>query len=174
VGCNFPFLFLCCFCVLYFITQYCTTCYCCCTNTGAAPKHNATICDPKLRTMNIDAACGSTEDVTYYAPWRYPGTVRVLHPEFCCVRVRVIGCCCTVRFFPAAIYTRGVQLSFTPLLRLKRCHACDQCHSSRVSFALTGWHCNFRQNTEGAAPVIDSCGVAGGVYQWQGTVLGHT
>jgi len=42
--------------------------------------------------MNIDAPCGSKEDVTYYAPWRYPG----------------------------------------------------------------------------AAPVIDSCGVAGGVYQWQG------
>eukprot|EP00729_Bicosta_minor_P024708 gene24708-15611_t len=56
------------------------------------PKRNATICNPKLRTMNIDAPCGSKEDVTYYAPWRYPG----------------------------------------------------------------------------AAPVIDSCGVAGGVYQWQG------
>ena len=42
--------------------------------------------------MNIDAPCGSAEDVTYYAPWRFPGT----------------------------------------------------------------------------APVIDACGVAGGVYQWQG------
>ena len=56
------------------------------------PKRNATICDATLRTMNIDAECGSPEDVTYYAPWRYLG----------------------------------------------------------------------------AAPVIDSCGVAGGVYQWQG------
>jgi hypothetical protein len=55
------------------------------------PKHNATVCDPELRTMNIDAPCGSKADVTYYAPWRYPG----------------------------------------------------------------------------AAPVIDSCGTAGGVYQWQ-------
>ena len=35
------------------------------------PKRNATICDPKLRTMNVDAECGSKEDVTYYAPWRY-------------------------------------------------------------------------------------------------------
>jgi|EP01047_Picozoa_sp_COSAG01_P002531 hypothetical protein len=56
------------------------------------PKHNATICDARLRTMNIDAPCGSKEDATFFAPWRYPG----------------------------------------------------------------------------AAPVIDSCGVAGGVYQWQG------
>jgi len=56
------------------------------------PKRNATICAPHLRTMNIDALCGSAEDVTYYAPWRFPGT----------------------------------------------------------------------------APVIDACGVAGGVYQWQG------
>jgi hypothetical protein len=55
------------------------------------PKHNATICAPGLRTMNIDAPCGSKADATYYAPWRYPG----------------------------------------------------------------------------AAPVIDSCGTAGGVYQWQ-------
>jgi hypothetical protein len=27
--------------------------------------------------------------------------------------------------FPTNIYTRGVPLSFTPLLRLKRCYACD-------------------------------------------------
>jgi hypothetical protein len=32
-------------------------------------------------------------------------------------------------------YTRGVPLSFMPLLRLKRCHACDRWHSSRVSTA---------------------------------------
>ena len=56
------------------------------------PKRNATICDRKLRTMNIDAPCGSPEDATSFAPGRYPGS----------------------------------------------------------------------------APVIDSCGVAGGVYQWQG------
>jgi len=58
----------------------------------AAPKRNATVCARELRTMNIDAACGSPADVTFFAPWRYPG----------------------------------------------------------------------------AAPVIDSCGAAGGVYQWQG------
>ena len=57
-----------------------------------SPKRNATVCDKRLRTMNVDAPCGSGEDVTFYAPWRYPG----------------------------------------------------------------------------AAPVIDACGVAGGVYQWQG------
>jgi hypothetical protein len=32
--------------------------------------------------------------------------------------------------------TRGVPLGFTLLLRLKRCHACDQCHASRVSTFL--------------------------------------
>ena len=50
------------------------------------------MCACDFSQMNIDAECGSPEDATYYAPWRYPG----------------------------------------------------------------------------AAPVIDSCGVAGGVYQWQG------
>jgi uracil-DNA glycosylase len=29
-----------------------------------------------------------------------------------------------------------MPLSFTPLLRLKRCHACDQCHSSWVFIPL--------------------------------------
>jgi hypothetical protein len=29
-----------------------------------------------------------------------------------------------------------MPLSFTPLLRLKRCHACDQWHSSRASTCL--------------------------------------
>jgi hypothetical protein len=29
-----------------------------------------------------------------------------------------------------------VTLSFTTLLRLKCCHACDQCHSSRVATFL--------------------------------------
>jgi hypothetical protein len=37
----------------------------------------------------------------------------------------------TVRVFPTGICDRGVPLSFTPLLRLKLLHACDQRHSSR-------------------------------------------
>ena len=44
----------------------------------ANPKRNATICDKSLRTMNVDADCGSPEDVTYYAPWRYPGAAPVI------------------------------------------------------------------------------------------------
>jgi hexosaminidase len=44
--------------------------------------------------------------------------------------------------FPVEVYTRGMPLSFTPLLRLKLEHACDQCHSSRVFTPLTGWHRN--------------------------------
>jgi hypothetical protein len=42
-----------------------------------------------------------------------------------------------------------MPLSFTPLLRLKRCHACDQCHSSWMSTPLTGSHCKLHPNTEG-------------------------
>jgi hypothetical protein len=38
-------------------------------------------------------------------------------------------------------------LKFKLMLRLKRCHACDQC--SRASTFLTGSHCKFRANTEG-------------------------
>ena len=44
------------------------------------PKHNATICDPKLRTMNVDAPCGSKYDATFFAPWRYPGAAPVIDP----------------------------------------------------------------------------------------------
>jgi hypothetical protein len=42
------------------------------------PKHNATICDPKLRTANVNAECGSNEDFYYYAPWRAPGRSPVI------------------------------------------------------------------------------------------------
>jgi hypothetical protein len=42
----------------------------------------------------------------------------------------------------------------TPLLRLKRCHACDQWHSSRVFAPLTGWHCKFYPNTEGTGSCL--------------------
>jgi hypothetical protein len=51
-------------------------------------------------------------------------------------------------FFDRNLHSR-MPLSFTPLLCLKCCHACDQCHSSRVFTPLTGWHCKFRSNTEG-------------------------
>jgi Ran GTPase-activating protein (RanGAP) involved in mRNA processing and transport len=42
------------------------------------------------------------------------------------------------------------ECGLTPLLRLKRCHVCGQCQSSRVTTPLTGWHCKSRPNTEGA------------------------
>jgi hypothetical protein len=35
-----------------------------------------------------------------------------------------------------------IAIGFTPLLRLKRCHACDQYHCSRVSTPLTGYPFN--------------------------------
>ena len=44
----------------------------------ANPVRNATLCDPALRTMNINAECGGPEDYTYFAPWRYPGSAPVI------------------------------------------------------------------------------------------------
>ena len=41
------------------------------------PERNATNCDPRSRTINIDAKCGSPEDFYYYNPWRYPGITPV-------------------------------------------------------------------------------------------------
>jgi hypothetical protein len=53
--------------------------------------------------------------------------------------------------FDKHLHSRGVPLSFTPLFRLKRCRAYDQWHSSLVFTPLTGWHCKFRQSTEGTS-----------------------
>ena len=39
---------------------------------------NATICDPRLRTYNQDAACNTKEDLFRYNPWRAPGAAPVL------------------------------------------------------------------------------------------------
>lgn len=39
---------------------------------------NATICDPKLRTVNTGVECGSPEDYFFYSPWRAPGYAPVI------------------------------------------------------------------------------------------------
>jgi hypothetical protein len=39
---------------------------------------SATICGRSLRTLNIDAPCGSETDWYYYSPWRSPGSAPVL------------------------------------------------------------------------------------------------
>ena len=36
--------------------------------------YKATVCDPKLRTVNTGAECGSEEDSYYFSPWRAPGS----------------------------------------------------------------------------------------------------
>ena len=41
------------------------------------PDRKATICDPKLRSINIDAECGGPDDFWYFAPWRAPGMAPV-------------------------------------------------------------------------------------------------
>jgi hypothetical protein len=40
--------------------------------------------------------------------------------------------------FPTRNLHSKVPLGCTLLFRLKRCHACDECHSSRVFTSLTG------------------------------------
>ena len=45
---------------------------------SAKPKRNATICDPRLRTINTNAACGGPDDYYFYAPWRSPGAAPVI------------------------------------------------------------------------------------------------
>ena len=44
------------------------------------PDRKPTICDPKLRTTNTHAECGSKEDFWHYTPWRYPGIAPVAGP----------------------------------------------------------------------------------------------
>jgi hypothetical protein len=44
----------------------------------AQPKATPTVCDPRLRTMNVHAKCGSPADVYYYSPWRAPGAAPVI------------------------------------------------------------------------------------------------
>lgn len=42
------------------------------------PKHRPTVCDPKLRTLNVNAECGSADDVYQFAPWRKPGAAPMI------------------------------------------------------------------------------------------------
>jgi hypothetical protein len=63
----------------------------------------------------------------------FGSTVRVFDHGFCCVRVSSIGLRLLhgVRFSTKIPHSR-MPLGFTPLLYLKRCHACEQGHASRV------------------------------------------
>ena len=47
-------------------------------NCDLSPRTVATICDPRLRTVNTQAECGSAEDFYYYSPWRAPGSAPVI------------------------------------------------------------------------------------------------
>ena len=40
-------------------------------------NYKATVCDPKFRTVNTVAECGSDADTYYYSPWRAPGSAPV-------------------------------------------------------------------------------------------------
>ena len=44
----------------------------------AHPSSKPTMCDPRLRTLNTQAACGSPEDFYFWSPWRAPGNAPVI------------------------------------------------------------------------------------------------
>jgi lytic starch monooxygenase len=46
--------------------------------TKAEGSMPATMCDPKQRTVNTQAKCGSPDDFFYYSPWRAPGYAPVI------------------------------------------------------------------------------------------------
>jgi hypothetical protein len=69
----------------------------------------------------------------------------VLHLPGC----RAVGVRCS--FSDRNLHSR-MPLVPTPA-RLKRVHACGQCHSSRVFTPLTGWNCKLRPNTGADHPV---------------------
>lgn len=48
------------------------------TTNCARPQTKPTVCDPRLRTMNTQAECGSPDDIYYYSPWRAPGAAPVI------------------------------------------------------------------------------------------------
>lgn len=48
------------------------------TANCAKPTAKPTLCDPRLRTKNTQAECGSPADVFYWSPWRYPGNAPVI------------------------------------------------------------------------------------------------
>ena len=56
---------------------------------------------------------------------------------------------CTTRVFRQTFTIDDAIGLHVLLLHLKRNHACDQCHLSRVFILLTGWHYKLRPNTEG-------------------------
>ena len=41
------------------------------------PERRPTNCDPRARTINVNARCGSAEDFYQYMPWRFPGIAPV-------------------------------------------------------------------------------------------------
>lgn len=73
----------------YWFSQGCTIgCEKCSDAPGAArAKHDlcnsglkATICDPRMRTYNMNATCNGPEDILRWSPWRYPGSAPVDDP----------------------------------------------------------------------------------------------
>ena len=41
---------------------------------------NATVCDPRMRTYNMNATCNGPDDIYRWYPWRYPGSAPVTDP----------------------------------------------------------------------------------------------
>ena len=69
--------------------------------------------------------------VPAFAPWILPSILDFCQPP--------VAKPCMVRVFDRDLHSR-MPLSFTPLLRLKRFHVCDQCHSARVCTTSYRYH----------------------------------
>jgi hypothetical protein len=64
-----------------------------------------------------------------------------------------------------------MPLSFTPLLCLKRCYACDQWHSSRASTPLTGRLCNCVQTLKAEENKVDLGVLSGKSYSFMSSAM---
>jgi hypothetical protein len=60
-------------------------------STQVAGKPTATICDPGLRTLNVNTSCGANDDWYYYSPWRAPGSAPVMDSWYVSVQPAARG-----------------------------------------------------------------------------------
>jgi hypothetical protein len=109
-----------------------------------------------VQTACAPAATYSKDDLAAVVRYAQLRGVRVMpefdipdHGAWRAIPSLNMSACPTVR----CAFSDGNLHSRMPLVpmpaRLKRCHACDQWHSSRVSAPLTSSHCKLRPNTKG-------------------------
>jgi hypothetical protein len=109
--------------------------------TTKPPTPNKTKCTCFADNQEFEVALQRKMDLRYQRKFKVGDAVLAKQSEL--KHHELVRCA----FFDRNPRSR-VPLVPTPA-RLKRCHACDQCHSSRASTFLAGSHCKLRANTEG-------------------------